>query len=141
MAATTVAVLGGCVGSSRATVDYQRKAVATTELVESSVRTVELAAQAAGDRRAFGPYLSRVVGQAEDDATSALGGFETVQPPADESDDLRTQVEQLASDAIDVLAEARITIRRDDVDGLAALAEPLRDAGDQLEQFGEEHKA
>jgi hypothetical protein len=103
------------------------------------VRTVELAAQAAGDDSAFGPYLSRVISQAEDDAGSALNGFETIQPPGGATDQLRDEVEQLASDAIDVLAEARIAIRRSDVEGLVALAERLHQAGDQLEQFGQEH--
>jgi hypothetical protein len=129
----------GCVGPARDAADYQQKAVATTEHVRSSVRTVQLAAQAASEGDAFGPYLSRVISQAEDDASSALNGFTTIQPPGEASDELRDEVEQLASDAVDVLAQARIAARRSDSEALVALLEQLRQAGDELERFGQEH--
>jgi hypothetical protein len=130
---------GACVGSARGAEDYQHKAVATTEHVRSSVRTVQLAVQAAAEDDAFGPYLARVISQAEDDAGSALNGFETIQPPGDASDELRDAVSQLASDAIDVLGEARIAVRRSDVGALVALADRLQQAGDELERFGAEN--
>src|SRR3954464_3263629 len=79
----------GCVGSARGGEDYQHKAVATTEHVLSSVRTVQLAAQIAEQGDAYGPYLSRVISQAEDDADSAATAFDSIQPPSHESDDLR----------------------------------------------------
>lgn len=144
MAATGVAaalVAGACVSSARGETDYAKKAVATTEHVRSSVRTVQLAAKAAADDDAFGPFLSRVISQAEDDASSALNGFESIQPPSDASDQLRDDVDQVASDAIELLGEARIAIRRGDVDSLTKLTDQLTQAGDQLEQFGEEHHA
>jgi hypothetical protein len=138
-AAIAVWLSAACVGSARGASDFQKKAVATTEHVRSSVRTVELAVQAAKDDDAFGPYLSRLISQAEDDAGSALNGFESIQPPSPEGDQLRDDVSQLASDAIDLIAQARIAIRRGDVDGLVALADQLTQKGDELEQFGEEH--
>lgn len=133
--------LCACVGSARGTTDYTRKAVSTTEHIRSSVRTVQLAIQAAADDDAFGPYLSRVISQAEDDASSALSSFESIQPPDEQSDELRDDVEQLSSDAIDVLAKARIASRRSDVQALTALAQNVQQAGDTLEQFGQEHHA
>jgi hypothetical protein len=129
------------VGSARGETDYQKKAVATTEHVRSSVRTVELAVQAAGEDDAFGPYLARVISQAEDDASSALNSFETVQPPSEDADQLRDEVDEIASDAISHLAEARIAIRRGDIESLTDLADVLTRAGDDLEQFGEDHAA
>ncbi len=129
----------GCVGPARNEADYQHKAVATTELVRSSVRTVELAAQAAAENDAFGPFLSRLVSQAEDDASSALGGFESIQPPSDQADHLRDEVEQVTNDALDLLAEARIATRRSDLESLIGLQDKLRAAGDALEAFGEDH--
>jgi hypothetical protein len=131
--------IGACVGSARGETDYQKKAVATTEHVRSSVRTVQLVIHAAAEDDAFGPFLSRVISQAEDDASSALNGFDTIQPPDDTADQLRDDVDQIASDSIDLLAEARIAIRRGDLDGLIELAEPLAEAGDNLERFGQDH--
>lgn len=130
-----------CVGSSRGDTDYQKKAVATTEHVRSSVRTVQLAVQAASRDDAFGPFLSRVISQAEDDASSALNGFGSVQPPSSRSDQLRDAVEQAASDAIDLLTQARIAARREDLAALSTLADNLVRMGDQLEQFAEDHHA
>ena len=138
---TALLLGGGCVGSARGETDYQKKAVATTEHVRSSVRTVQLAVEAAGENNAFGPFLSRVISQAEDDASSALNGFDTIQPPSDTADQLRDDVDQLASDSIDLLAQARIAIRRSDLEGLLGLKDLLVQAGDTLEQFGEDHHA
>ncbi|MEY2420702.1 MAG: hypothetical protein QOI95_769 [Acidimicrobiaceae bacterium] len=132
---------GACVGSARGEGDYQKKAVATTEHVRSSVRTVQLAIQAADEDDAFGPFLSRVISQAEDDAGSAVNGFDTIQPPTDTSDQLRDDVDQIAADSLDLIAAARIAIRRGDLEGLAGLADLLAQAGDNLEQFGQDHHA
>jgi hypothetical protein len=127
----------GCVGSSQGEADYQHKAVATTEHVRSSVRTVELAVQTAAEGDDYGPYLSRVISQAEDDASSAANAFDTIQPPGETSDEVRDQVDELTQQALDVLSKARIAIRRGDVGGLVQLSSDLTAAGDQLEQFGE----
>ncbi|MEP6659218.1 MAG: hypothetical protein ABJD24_04795 [Acidimicrobiales bacterium] len=142
MAVALAALLtSACVGSSRGDTDYQKKAVATTEHVRSSVRTVQLAVQAAGEDDAFGPFLSRVISQAEDDASSALNGFASIQPPSARSDLLRDAVDQAASGAIDLLAKARIAARRNDLGALTMLADSLVRTGDQLEQFAEDHHA
>lgn len=132
---------GACVGSARGETDYQKKAVATTEHVRSSVRTVQLAVQAASEGDAFGPFLARVISQAEDDASSALNGFDTIQPPSEAADQLRDDVDQIASDAITLLSDARIAIRRGDIESLTNLAQFLADTGDNLEQFGQDHHA
>lgn len=132
---------GACVGSARGEADYQKKAVATTEHVRSEVRTVQLAVQAATDDDAFGSFLSRVISQAEDDASSALNGFGSIQPPSEQSDQLRDDVDQVASAAIDLLALARIAARRSDLEALTRLTDQLVQTGDQLEQFGADHHA
>jgi hypothetical protein len=142
-AIVTGALLSGaaCVGPARGEVDYQKKAVATTEQVRSSVRTVQLAIQAAAEDDAFGSYLSRVISQAEDDANSAVSGFETIQPPSEESDQLRDDVEEDTKDALDLLTEARTAARRSDRQSLTDLADFIAQAGDDLEQFGEDNHA
>jgi len=129
------------VGSARNASDYRHKAVATTEHVRSSVRTVQLAIDAADGSKAFPAYLSRVISQSEDDAGAALNGFESIQPPGTDSDQLRDEVKQLSSDAIDLMASARIAIRRNDIDALTAMRADIQKAGDDLEQFGQDHHA
>jgi len=136
-----VPLLAACVGSARDAGDYTQKAVATTEHVRSSVRTVQLAIDAADGSKAFPTYLSRVISQSEDDASAALNGFESIQPPGADSDQLRDQVKELSSDAIDLMATARIAVRRNDIDALVAMRSDIENAGDQLEQFGQEHHA
>jgi len=102
---------------------------------------VQLAIDAADGSKAFPQYLARVISQAEDDASSALNGFESIQPPGHDDDQLRDDVKELSSDAIDVIASARIAIRRNDINGLTALRSDVERAGDELEQFGQEHHA
>jgi hypothetical protein len=136
-----VPLLAACVGSARDASDYTQKAVATTEHVRSSVRTVQLAIDAADGSKAFPTYLARVISQSEDDASAALNGFESIQPPGTDSDQLRDEVKELSSDAIDLMATARIAIRRNDIDVLTALRSDIQNAGDQLEQFGQDHHA
>jgi len=134
-------LVGACVGSARNGTDYTKKAVATTEHVRSSVRTGQLAIDAADGSKAFPTYLARVISQSEDDASSALNGFESIQPPDESGDKLRDDVNELSSDAIDLISTARIAIRRNDIDALTALAPDIEQVGDELEQFGQEHHA
>lgn len=133
-----LAVLAGCVGSSADDSDYVSKAAKTIDVVRSSVETVGLAAQVIDEGGGYDPYLNRLIGQAEDDATSAVDGFDSVQPPSPESDDLRENLDDLTTDAIDLLSQARIAIRRSDAEGVAALAEQLQASAEALAQFKDE---
>ena len=139
--AATVAVagmLGGCVGHSRTDEDYGRKAARTVEVAESSVQTVLFTVDAIDEDKAFGPYLGRVIGQAEADASAALDSFSVVQPPSTEADDVRSEVSELVGDAVDLLAEARIAIRRSDGATVSALRAQLEESLAALGAFVEE---
>ncbi|MGZ6804483.1 MAG: hypothetical protein ACXVFU_15670, partial [Nocardioidaceae bacterium] len=115
-------LLSGCVSPSRTGRDYELKAGNTAKAVASSVATALLGADAAGRHRAPGPYLSVLLGRAEEDALAVQGTFDSVQPPDAAADRLRGQVDQVLSDAVDGLAQLRITVRRGELDRLPGLA-------------------
>jgi hypothetical protein len=128
-------VASGCAGSSRTADDYVLKAVNTAEAVHSAVETVRLGIDAAEHDRAFLPYLSRLFGDAEEDAGAAAMTFESVQPPDGASDALREELGTLLDAADDSLSAVRIAIRREDVDAVVARQQELADLSDALEAF------
>jgi hypothetical protein len=132
-------LLGSCVGHSRTNEDYRRKATNTVDVAASSVKTVLLAVDTIEQDGAFGPYLGRLIGQAEADASAALGGFGVVQPPSTDADAIRDEVNDLVGDAVDLLADARIAMRRSDPATVAGLRPRLEDAATELDQFVEAH--
>ncbi|MGZ6793395.1 MAG: hypothetical protein ACXVFV_10620 [Mycobacteriales bacterium] len=130
-------LLSGCVSPSRTGRDYELKAGNTAKAVASSVATALLGADAAGQHRAPGPYLSVLLGRAEEDALAVQGTFDSVQPPDAAADRLRGQVDQVLSDAVDGLTQLRITVRRGELDRLPGLAQQLRPTLASLRRLAE----
>ena len=124
--------VGGCVGSSGSLQDYKSKASKTVETVDSSVKTVRLAVRAVEENRTFYPYVSVVIVDAADDASSAQDSLDAVQPPNEEADAVKTLTDRAVGDAIDTLEQARTYVRREDRDKLIALGPDLDAASDQL---------
>src|SRR6266545_2127721 len=84
VAAYALAAVTACtqpLGPARTEGDYELKAANTAEAVLSAVRTAELATEVAVRGRAFPPYVSVLLGEAESDADGAVSTFEKVQPP------------------------------------------------------------
>jgi hypothetical protein len=136
-------VVGACVqpvGPARTADDYERKAKDTAETVLSAVRTAALAVDVADRGRAFSPYVSVVLSDAEDDASGAAATFSSVQPPGASSDRLRAELTDLLDEAANALSGARIAARRADGAGLAAEARPLRQVADELDRFVSDHE-
>ena len=134
-----VVALTACVGPSRTASDYESKARNTAEQVRSSLETVRLGLDAAAADRATLPYLSRLFGDAEEDAGAAQTAFEAVQPPDAASDEVRAELGGLVDDAVDALAAARIAIRRDDVDAALDGADELAASSEALQAFLDAH--
>jgi hypothetical protein len=135
--------LGACtphpVGPARTFADYEGKAVTTAEAARSSVETARLAAEAGGDDHAFGPYLSVLLSDQEAGLSGVQGTFASVQPPDGRADDLGAELDELLGRALDDLVAVRIAVRRGQLDGLAALAEPLATDSADLAAFIEAH--
>ena len=139
-AALAALLLGGCVSPSRTDGDYARKAANTAEAVSSSLNSVKLGADAARDHKVFGPYLSRLVAEAEDDALAAQQAFDAVQPPSGAADTVHDHLDTLLKDALDLLRDARLAARRGQLQAVAALSDKLSKQADALDAF-EEHPA
>jgi hypothetical protein len=139
-AAVAMAImLAACVGSSRSDADYTSKAGATIAQVRSSVETVAVAVHVMRSDGAFDPYLSRLIGQAEEDASAAVDSFDVVQPPSPTADRLRADLHGATDGAVDALTAARVAIRRGDDAAVIALAGDLQQAADRLDAFEKAH--
>ena len=128
----------GCVSQSRTDGDYAKKAANTVEVASSSVHTLALSIDVLRARKTFDPYLGRVIGQAESDASSAIASFDVVQPPSHRADALRAQTDAVMGKAINVLTDARTAIRRSDHDAVLALASRVRAVAKELDAFDPE---
>jgi hypothetical protein len=131
--------VAACTGPVRSTGVYEAKAGQTAEVVASAVETARLAADAGGNGKAFGRYLTQVLVEAEEDAGSAQGTFDGIQPPDDRADELRARLDDLLSDATGTLTDLRIAARRGRFAELPELARPLPEVAAKLDEFAEAH--
>jgi hypothetical protein len=132
-------LLGGCTGPVRSVNVYESKAGRTAEVAASAVQTALLAVEAADGGKAHGRYLTQVLVEAEEDATSAQGTFDAIQPPDRRADALRVRLDGLLGEATENLAELRIAARRGHLAELPELARPLPEVAEQLASFAEAH--
>jgi hypothetical protein len=132
-------LLTGCVGPSRSDADFALKAGNTAKAVHSALATALLAADGAGEGKLSGNYVSVVLGEAETDASAAQATFDSYQPPSAASDRLRSDVDDLLSDAIDGLVALRITARRGQLDRLPTVAKQLVPVATALQQVEEKY--
>ncbi|MQY04682.1 hypothetical protein [Actinomadura macrotermitis] len=139
-AAALVLVLAcaGCASSSRSDEDYRRKAAKTAEAAASAVRTAEIGVRAAGDGKATGPYLSALLNEADKDLNEVAGGFMSRQPPGGDADKVRERTGKLLDQAVDVLDDLRIAVRRGQIGRLPEVGKDLPQIADRLESLDKE---
>jgi hypothetical protein len=128
------------VGPARTYSKFEGKATTTAESALSVVETARLAAQAGGEDKAFGPYLSELLSDAEDDLSGVQGTFDSIQPPSAAGDRLRGDLDDLLTDALEHVAQVRILARRGRIKDLADAAKDLEEDSKNLNDFVEEHK-
>jgi hypothetical protein len=129
-----------CTGPVRSYGVYESKAANTAEQVASSLATARLTVQAVSKGNVFGRTAAQTLAQAADDAGSAQGTFEAIQPPGQRSDRLRDQLEELLDPAVSTLEDLRTAARRGDVDGLRQAGRPLLRLSSKLDDFAEAHR-
>jgi hypothetical protein len=132
-------LLGACTGPVRSDNVDEAKAGQTAEAVASAVETAGLAVDAAREGKAHGRYLTQVLVEAEEDAGSAQGTFDGIQPPDQRADELRDRLDELLTEATGTLADLRIAARRGELAELPELAAPLTEVAGKLHAFAEEH--
>ncbi|MDP9181983.1 MAG: hypothetical protein M3P04_04300 [Actinomycetota bacterium] len=133
-----LALASACVSPSRTDRDFELKAGNSAKAVSSSVATALLGVKAANEHKATGPYLSVLLAGAEKDVLSVQGQFDSVQPPSNRADEMRSTLDELLSQAAEGLATLRITVRRGELDQLDSLAKPLRPVLAELRKLAEE---
>lgn len=133
LGAVVAAVAVSCAGPARTVSSFNHKAVATAEQARSSIETVEVVVDSQRRHGLPAGYVSVAVAEAEDDASSALSGFESVQPPSTRSDQVRKRTTDVVGDAVDLLAEVRIRARRGQ--SLVGFLPELRDAAARLDEL------
>jgi hypothetical protein len=139
VAVPLLVVAAACTGPVRSFGVYEAKAGRTAETVASAAQTALLAADAGGDGKAFGRYLTQVLVESERDADAAQGTFDAIQPPDRRADELRDRLDELLTEATSTLAELRIAARRGRIAELPELARPLAKVAERLDAFAEAH--
>jgi hypothetical protein len=114
---------------------YEHKAKDTAESVLSSVQTARLAARMGARGKAFGPYVSVVLSESDVAVTKAQGVFDSVQPPDDRADAIRSRLGALLTRSSDAVARLRITARRGELERLEREARPLQRLAARLQTF------
>ena len=135
MTAATVIAMSGCVSPSRTTEDYQHKAANTAEAMISAVASAELAGHAYLDGKAFGPFTSVNVTDAESDADSIMSTFDSVQPPNADADALKDRLDTAMQDATSALTDLRIAVRRNHQADTTKALDDLAKAKSDLEKI------
>jgi hypothetical protein len=138
LAAAAVVAASGCAGPSRTDDDYRHKAANTAETARSAVKTVRLGVQADDRHKVTGPYLSILVGRAEDQLSSVQQTFDSRQPPSSHADDIRDSLDKLLVKASDTVSQVRIAVRRGQLGQLHRFAKDLDDLADRLDKAEEE---
>jgi hypothetical protein len=137
--AVVLLAAAGCTGPVRSAGVYESKAGQTAAAVASAIQTAALATDAARGDKAYGRYLTQVLVEAEEDAGSAEGTFDNIQPPDQRADELRSQLDDLLTQATDTLADLRIAARRGRFAELPTLAKPLPKVAAKLDDFAKAH--
>ena len=130
-------LLGACVGPARTSDAYAGKASTSLQDSRSAVETARLAVDAAEGDRATGPYLSVLLADAEEQAASVQTTFASIQPPNEESDRLREEVDALLGEATSLLADLRIAARRGDTAGLVEKRAELENLSRRIEEVAD----
>ena len=132
-------LVGACTGPVRSSDVYGSKAGQTAATAASAVQTAALAVDAAKGDKAFGRYLTQLLVEAEEDAGSAQGTFDGIQPPDQRADQLRSRLDDLLTQATGTLAELRVAARRGRFAELPELAKPLPGVAAKLDDFAKAH--
>lgn len=127
------------IGPARTYGKYEEKARTTAKSALSNVATVRLAARMGSEDRAFGPYLSVLVSDAEEAIGGVQSTFDSTQPPDERGDDLRDEIDELLTDALDHVADVRVAVRRGELADLDQEAQPLDEDAEKLQSFVERH--
>lgn len=134
LALAAALALAGCVGPARTFDVYESRAFNSVESALSAVQSTRMAIRDAVRGDALAAYVAITIQNAEETASTAQGHFDSIQPPDERSDQLRTRTSERLGDAVDLIARARIAARRTDVGALRRLDPALKDLAGVLDR-------
>ena len=133
-----LAALTSCVGNAATTGAYSGKAHLSAEAAASALQTAKLAVDSSAKGNLFDSYLEIVLSQAEDDLGSVQQQFDSIQPPnTTEADRIRDRLDTLLTRAASILADIRITARRDQQAAMIKTAAGIPALADKFDTFAE----
>jgi hypothetical protein len=135
LAAAALSACSACVLPARSFGAYEEKAVTTAEAVASAVQNANLAVSLAAQRRAFAPYITTLLDESENDASSAQSTFGSIQPPDDHAIALFGELDPILEDAVHTISALRIAARGGRLDVLPRGRGALRGAATKLDAF------
>ena len=127
------------IGTARTYATYEGKAATTAKSALSHVQTVRLAAETATAGKAFGPYVTELVSDAEEALDGLESTFGSIQPPGARADALGRELGELLASAAENVRDVRVAARRGALSGLEEAAEPLGHDADALQRFQDAH--
>jgi len=133
--AVAALLLVSCAGPTVTADQYRAKVAQTAKAMNSIVVTAQHAARLDLDGKMLHTVTDTVVSDAEQDADSVQTTIESRQPPDDESDQLRQQVEQPLQQAASLLTDLRIAVRDNDHGKQRATADALAEPLAAFEQL------
>jgi hypothetical protein len=139
VAAACLLLFASCVLPARSFGAYEEKAATTADAVLSAVENARLAIKAAREDRAFAPYVTTLLDEAEQDASGAQGTFGSIQPPDDMSAALSDRLGPLLEHAVKAIGDLREAARGGRMADLARGETPLARASKDLGAFLEAH--
>jgi len=136
-AAGACLALSGCVAPALDSGAFQQNAIGALDSAVSTSRVAALALDARVRDRITPAYADTLVTEAEEAIDPVEASFGSVDPPDPTLDELRKAVLDQLGDTGDLLAEARIAVRRGDTHSMATLAGDLRRVADSMDQHAE----
>lgn len=135
--AACAVTVSGCVAPAFDAGAFQHNALAALESAVSTARVAAMALDARAAERLPLAYADTVVTEAEEAIGPIESSFGIVDPPERGLDDLRSEVVGELGDTADLLAEARIAVRRQDTPAMEQVAKDLRQLADEMERRAE----
>lgn len=139
LAAACLLGMTSCVLPARSFGAYEEKAARTAETVLSAVESTRLAVRAAHEGRGLSAYITTLIAESEDEASSAQSTFASIQPPDSESQKLSEALGAIVEPALRALSQLRIDARGGRTDGLPGADASLRRAAAKLRAFLHSH--
>lgn len=131
IASVLLLALSSCVSPAIDSSGYRNKVGHAAEKMAGIIGAAQLAAEQQLAGKSFGTFADQVISQAEQDAQSVVGQLDSVQPPDEQSIQLRNQADDILQPPASQLSDLRIAVRRGDD---SAMRQSLTDLAASLDK-------